>query len=454
MKSLILILSLFLSSTSLFSQNWQIIDSTNFYFNNRGIGSFGKDNIMISYNYDTATTSAVDIFLSQGLYFSKNGGNSWEKSLVLDWVQGDPLEDIPDDIYDINFSDENTINALDLTGNRIRSTDKGDTWTIEQIIEQENYTENINGHLHFYGDYGISSYNGRPNLYLSDDAGESWYTIPKPSASYNLIDESFDTSFNEGNAFKFGDRIILSSVSVERTKIGTSISEDNGETWTQIIHDNITRRLFMYDGNLGFRVGYVNFAVAGQDQESRDKRGHIMRTRDGGYTWESVFIWDEEIEIRELAFVDENIIVAIAFGFIIKSYDGGDSWDVEDLWSQFPIEKNITVRDITAAGTDVFLINYQTGYILKGDFSPTSVAGETESHHIKIYPNPSNNIINISYPEMKNIIIYNMLGEKVRTYNLLTDELNISTQDLLTGTYFIEIETRDGEVLRQKFVRE
>ena len=145
----------------------------------------------------------------------------------------------------------------------------------------------------------------------------------------------------------------------------------------------------------------------------------------------------------------QNIII-----YVDKS--GNEIW--RKVWGEDGVTDFINLCEIIN-DKKVLLVGSRDGNLIYTELETiiSSVSEEENQKaqtHIKIYPNPSNNNINISYPAMKNIIIYNMLGEKVRAYNLLTDELNISTQDLLSGTYFIEIKTRDGEVFRQKFVRE
>ena len=77
---------------------------------------------------------------------------------------------------------------------------------------------------------------------------------------------------------------------------------------------------------------------------------------------------------------------------------------------------------------------------------------------LKIFPNPTNDIINIDMSEIefKNIKvrILNSLGAVVKMENLSnTNMLSISVSGLRNGVYFIEIQT-DNQLLFGKFIKQ
>ncbi|MCL2245490.1 MAG: DUF2436 domain-containing protein, partial [Lentimicrobiaceae bacterium] len=82
---------------------------------------------------------------------------------------------------------------------------------------------------------------------------------------------------------------------------------------------------------------------------------------------------------------------------------------------------------------------------------PSSVI-ENALSNIVLYPNPFNNEINISNPEIvKNVQITNLTGQIVKTVNF--NGKAISTGDLGIGIYFVTIESITGEKVTMKMVK-
>jgi len=86
-----------------------------------------------------------------------------------------------------------------------------------------------------------------------------------------------------------------------------------------------------------------------------------------------------------------------------------------------------------------------------------SIPDESDDDVIKIYPNPTSDVLNIQFrkdtKEVDGIRIYNMMGEMVRTYDinqLQSDILTLDITNLNTGMYFLEVEVKE-EVVAQRF---
>jgi len=97
---------------------------------------------------------------------------------------------------------------------------------------------------------------------------------------------------------------------------------------------------------------------------------------------------------------------------------------------EFAIENiyNAYERDVYPNGDGEFSVVNITKSIVK-DNSPT------------IYPNPAENVINISNPsQIKNVTIYNYVGQTVYKGN----SIRINTSNFDAGVYIIRIETTDG----------
>jgi photosystem II stability/assembly factor-like uncharacterized protein len=98
------------------------------------------------------------------------------------------------------------------------------------------------------------------------------------------------------------------------------ISTDVGATWRQV--EVPTRAMltgvFFYDENLGWAVGHDSV---------------ILRTTDGGTTWELVnWAPEEEAPFFDVWFPDADNGFAIgAYGTFMVTSDGGESWDFESI---------------------------------------------------------------------------------------------------------------------------
>jgi len=82
--------------------------------------------------------------------------------------------------------------------------------------------------------------------------------------------------------------------------------------------------------------------------------------------------------------------------------------------------------------------------------STTSNLG-TESFNIdsfKMYPNPTKNFVNIDLPELvaeASVIVYDMLGKKVKETTVTFDNTKVDLTGLTAGSYLMNIKTKDGE---------
>lgn len=129
------------------------------------------------------------------------------------------------------------------------------------------------------------------------------------------------------------------------------ISTDNGATWQQV--EVPTRAaltgVFFFDENLGWAVGHDSV---------------ILRTEDGGTTWEMVnWAPEDEAPFFDVWFSDaENGVAIGAYGTYYATTDGGDSWDfvsVEDTdWH---------LHNIARAANGRLYIAAEAGYAYRSD---------------------------------------------------------------------------------------
>ncbi len=82
---------------------------------------------------------------------------------------------------------------------------------------------------------------------------------------------------------------------------------------------------------------------------------------------------------------------------------------------------------------------------------------ENEGLHFEMYPNPSNNIVNIRFPlqyrNIESVTIYTVRGKTIKkTKPNNTAQLSISTSKIPSGLYLIEVSTGNGEKAIRKLI--
>ncbi len=75
-----------------------------------------------------------------------------------------------------------------------------------------------------------------------------------------------------------------------------------------------------------------------------------------------------------------------------------------------------------------------------------------ENVDVKIYPNPTKNMLNVEYGDCKNLTLINMLGEKVYEVNDTDNNLfhTIDTEHISEGFYLLKIIKLNDEVISYK----
>lgn len=79
---------------------------------------------------------------------------------------------------------------------------------------------------------------------------------------------------------------------------------------------------------------------------------------------------------------------------------------------------------------------------------------DRESVSFKVFPNPVKDVITLQLPEMKGVVITDILGRTVKNVNLEgINSKNVAINDLKAGFYFISVQTNKG-VYSSKFIKE
>ena len=164
-----------------------------------------------------------------------------------------------------------------------------------------------------------------------------------------------------------------------------SFSEDSGQNW---VHNELPEEYYLrasgfhfFNANEGFIVGYEGF---------------LIKTEDGGQTWEEITYDDERI-VRNIHFVDEQTGWAVGDdGLVLSTNDGGSTWLVtncgyhEDLISISALDaENCWLGN----GDGIYL---ELNLNAESSCSLVNVSDQDlEEVHLLVSPNPTSAMVNI-----------------------------------------------------------
>jgi photosystem II stability/assembly factor-like uncharacterized protein len=322
-------------------ENWEQITLTNPKIGVLNSVIYGATNNVIAVGNDGIVIKSV------------NNGNTWTNITLVDiekytWnsisyggngifiavgVNGQLMKtpDNGDSWYLVNSDSNTTLNAVTYNGTEyiavgicgtiIKGIDDGDTWS--QITDDNiNNSNSIDWECVVYGDSKYIAVGFHGEITKSIDAGDTWINV-SPSNTY----ESLNIKDTIWYSITYGDNNTYVGIgySVDGMEIMKSI--DNGITWINVTPKNINylkntnMNSVIYGGNNTYiAVGYYRIFIAGI------KAGYIIKSTDGGDTWEYITspILDNN-QLYSIVYGGNDTYIAVG-NIIIKSTDGGVTW--------------------------------------------------------------------------------------------------------------------------------
>jgi hypothetical protein len=432
MKKLLLSLSLFITG---FSSNAQWVEQgTGFANASRGIDEIHivDANTVWCLAYDGVTpTNNIQEFTR-----TTDGGASWTAGNIN---LGDSTLKIGN-LVAINATTA-WVSAFDNTngqGGGWKTTDGGVTWT-QQTIGFTGATSWCDG-VHFF-DANVGIAFGDPatasattlEMYRTTDGGNTWTAVTTPAITSG--DFGYAGSFaTSGNAMWIG---------TAKGKIYRTL--DKGATWTKLNSpiadfgggDTATSggSLYFSDANNGILIGRT---LSGTTITGRK----LYKTTNGGTTWSAAVTYTQPYN-GNLAYVPGTTIL-VGTGVSGTTYSSAMSTDNATTW---------TLIDSGTQRTSISFLNTTTGWaggfsdadplVVKGIFKYTGSLANQQftSNGFKIYPNPSNGIVNITAEQLNDykVRVTDITGKTMLTkeYNGIENTLDISS--FANGLYFFEI---------------
>ena len=115
--------------------------------------------------------------------------------------------------------------------------------------------------------------------------------------------------------------------------------------------------------------------------------------------------------------------------------------------------------DVTAAGTYYYQV---TAYNSSCESLP-AITSDMEVDYVminitaiqenaidaKVFPNPTNGLLNINAEDMMSVTLFNMMGQKVFEQNVESDEYILDMTDMEKGVYMLKVVSRRGEMTQR-----
>lgn len=341
------------------------------------------------------------------------------------------------------------------------------------------------------GDYAgrTYSYNGGfmgNNLEVSDDYG----------LTKNFIYSSFDTKFTAVDTDPANDRIawIATFNGVNGTLVKVDFTDFNNPLTEYItlpvdydyifglhISSNNSNEVLITVGNELYKTtdgGTLWTAITtgleelvlpnittslvqnplNSNQLTMSASNGIYTSIDGGATWTRIY--DEFISEVKHSTETDGHIVGVGYSIydilpkVIYSDDGGTTWNThttDQYYNALIVGSAIT---FTGSSATVYLGTISLG-ILKDtvDFMSLGIPETAISDTVKVYPNPTNGIINISLSNGNTItkaVLFNVEGQKLLEV-ANTNRIDIS--DLSTGVYILKMEDSNRNSISKQIIK-
>jgi len=320
----------------------------------------------------------------------------------------------------------------------IHTNDGGDNWELQQDNISNNNIKDV-----VFIDSLVGFYLSENGLYKTINSGQDWTQLSLPNGGDKIcfFDSIRGIIVGNGGIFKTIDggnnwELIENSVGansyfvVDSNNIwastNTKIFQYNGVNWIEKY----------YNGNDDF---YSTYVVDSNNIWSVGANGKILYSDDNGDSWiQQATNWSEGY-LFSAYFINENNGWAVGdYGKVFR-FDGVS-------WSEENSNIGQMLSSVIFTTSNIGWATSWGGKLIYRDILTSNKNTKPLIEKFKVYPNPSNNIIQIkTYNTMESkISIYNIKGEKV--YSKLSYENNekINISNFQSGIYVIEVENNNS----------
>ena len=407
---------------------WACTDGGAYTTTNNGTNWNAKNNglqIGQIYRLGASTTVANKILTGWQDNGSSLLSNSWNKV-----IGGDGMECI------IDYNNNNIMYASIYYGAIFRSANGGTSWNpITNSITEKGgwvtpYVMEANNPSILYAGY--------VNVFRTINKGSTWTKISNFPSNYEPINALAVAPSNS-------QIIYISSPQGPKKTI------NGGTSWT-----NITG---LGSGVTYFAIHPSNPNILWATFGGYNFSKKVMKSTNGGQSWTNITNTLPNLPVNCIVY-ENNTANGIYIGTDVGVYYRDDNLN---KWVPFMKNlPNVIVKELEIyyAGNKIRAATFGRSLWESDLYALANSVDNQQANQnkLKIFPNPTNDIINIDMSEIefKNIKvrILNSLGAIVKKENLSnTNMLSISVSDLQNGVYFVEIQT-DNQLLFGKFIKQ
>ena len=310
-----------------------------------------------------------------------------------------------------------------------RSSNKGETWTDLQVnvSVSASFSE-----IAVTGD-GTVWLKHEDGLIFSEDLGANWEKLGFPQVALYFP----PAVHPNGNIYL-------------NTLVGSFLSEDDGETWTHIVpqYDILEPPYISQSG----KVYLIAF-------DASEPETVVLVSDEVGNNFTPLpFLPDQLItffQLKILADCDENLILT-DLTRILLSLDSGNSW----INLGFGIQDGAIINDIYLDESNFLYLGLSNDVIQRSkeptcDFTNIE-SPEEKDLNIRIYPNPMSDfaVINIENQRESeySIKIFDVTGKELRTEKISSNQHKFQRENLNSGLYFYQIESKNQMLKTGKLI--
>ncbi len=388
----LLLLILLAPARAQFDAHWETVDSL--YGTTRpAIGPVYYERIACADPLHCVAVANVPVWKSL-LRATRDGGNTWTTPLVDTATLGVRNAHV---FISVSHPSPELILVASDSGSIYRSSDGGESW---KRIELMPYKDGV-AEIHMMNTRIGVAVVGYPNLFSTDDEGESWQKLTPPNAGEYLPRYTRVRRLGQDTYVLTAYLFLPDSNSASH--VGTYRTENSGATWSwrPVIDTNrngiggVFADMEFVGGDDGMAVGWKRFGMG-------EYRSYIRQTSDGGALWTvspDTAVVSATSGTGQLARFDSQHAIAVGPpSLILRTSDGGTSWINESIVSW----RVGGIKDIAYPSRDrAFLVSH-VGTILRWTRPvPTSVALTIPERDLGVhaFPNPARGSVTLAFDD-------------------------------------------------------
>lgn len=401
----VLIISAHAQWTQLTTQTYAGLDMVDIYAN-------GSKIIAIGYTLPGAQAHVLT---------SLNDGQKWDTTQPAQ--QGYLFETIAFKNADTGF-----IGGMGSKAMIMRTTDGGLHWSLYKDDPDNAGIRDmqfIDGNIGVASGYSHTQF-GSGQCYRTMDGGNTWSTIPHTQLGcLDTLAIDFAQFIDAKTGWGWTDDFGAGKTIMRTT--------DSGKSWTlQYTHTTSLTGIHFWNASNGIMV---------------DVDGNVYKTTDGGDHWNKQTKKVPSGLYLSMSFLNQTTGFIVGYNCAFKTTDGGLTWTKE---ANIPNAVFMRVRFFDNRGYAIA----QNGTVMRSVVIPNNVDEILPlNEQLNIYPNPANDILNISSYQgiYKNIevAIQDMNGRTMLHSKTANGSLQLGTGNIPAGLYTLQIKA-DGRTTSSK----